>query len=107
MAIITEYINCNSGINQDLIVDYNSTQYVFKIRFNEYFNYWYFDLYLYNNNILVLSGIKLKLMYNCFSGLGLNLGELYLVDTIEDNGLIDIKNDFGNRLKLKRIYSND
>lgn len=100
-----EYINTSIGIEQNLIINYGLTQYVFKLQYNDYFNYWFFDLYLYNTNELVLAGIKLKLGYDCFKGLGLNLGELYLIDTINDGSTIDMKADFGSRLKLAREYT--
>ena len=100
-----EYINISNGIEQNVIISYGLTRYNFKIRFNDYFEYWYFDLYLYDTDTLVLAGIKLKLIYDCFEGLGLNLGKLYLEDTINDGSTINIKTDFGKRLKLLRDYT--
>lgn len=99
-----EYINTSIGVEQNLIINYGLTQYNFKLQYNDYFDYWFFDLYLYNTNELVLAGIKLKLTYDCFEGLGLNLGELYLIDTINDGSDFNMKTDFGDRLKLAREY---
>jgi hypothetical protein len=98
-----QYIKTNIGIEQDLVVNYKREQYQFNIRFDEFFKNWYFDLYKTNNNELILAGIKIKLGADIFKGLGLNLGELYLIDTIDDGSEFDIKRDFGGRLKLARI----
>lgn len=100
-----EYIITSIGIEQNLIINYGLVKYRFNIQFNDYFNYWFFDLYLHDSNTLILSGIKIKLTYDCFKGLGLNLGELYLIDTINDGSSFNIKTDFGNRLKLARNYN--
>ena len=100
-----EYIKTSVGIEQNLIINYGLVQYRFDIRFNDYFNNWYFHLYNNNTDILILAGIKIKFTYDIFNGLGLNLGELYLIDTIDDGSEYDIKADFGDRLKLAREYT--
>jgi len=100
-----EYIKTSIGIEQNLIINYDNTKLNFKIRFNDYFNEWFFDLYEFATDTLILAGIKIKLTYDIFKGLGLNLGELYLIDTINDGSDYNIKTDFGNRLKLARVYN--
>ena len=99
-----QYIKLLIGVEQNLLVNYGKVKYRLDIRFNDYSNFWYFDLYINATNELLLSGIKIKLDYDIFEGLGLNLGKLYLVDTINDGTDFDIKEDFGNRLKLLRDY---
>jgi len=99
-----EYIKTNVGVEQDLIITYNYVSYKFEIKFNDYYQYWFIDIYNDTTNILIAAGIKLKLVYDCFLGLGLNLGGLYLIDTIDDGSAYNIKTDFGDRLKLARVF---
>ena len=98
-------IKTNVGIEQDLIISYGSVTYRFEIKYNDYFSYWFIDIFIDDTNEVIVSGVKLKLIYDCFNGLGINLGELYLVDTINDGSAIDMKTDFGERLKLQRVYN--
>lgn len=100
-----QYIKLLIGVEQNLLVNYGKVKYRFDIRFNDYSDYWYFNIYINSTNQLLLSGIKIKLDYDLFEGLGLNLGKLYLVDTIDDGTDFDIKRDFGNKLKLLRDYN--
>jgi hypothetical protein len=100
-----EYIKTNVGVEQDLIINYKDQRLRFEIKFNDYFNYWFIDIFDDILNTPIMYAIKIKLIYDCFNGLGLNLGELYLIDTINDNSTYDIKTDFGNRLKLARVYN--
>ena len=58
-----EYIKISIGIEQNLIINYENVKLNFKIRFNDYYNYWFFDLYEFATETLIVAGIKIKLVY--------------------------------------------
>lgn len=80
---------------QDILID----RWTAKIRFNPFYNFWFYDLYEGDQAILVgqkleIDSIPVQLTHYPFP-------KLFLVDTEpESKQPIDIINDFGKRLEL-------
>jgi hypothetical protein len=101
-----QYIKTNIGIEQDVIITYKNLICRFEIKFNSFFNNWFIDIFNDTTGDPIIYGVKLILGKDCFHGLGLNMGELYLIDTVNDGSAYNIKTDFGDRLKVGRVYAN-
>lgn len=100
-----QIIKTNVGIEQDVLLSYSDLILRFEFRFNDYFNSWFFNVINDTTNVPIIYGIKMVVGKDALDGLGLNLGQLFLIDTVNDGSSYDIKNDFGDRLKLERIYA--
>jgi len=103
-----EIIPLVAGQEQNFTLSYNNEDYVFELKFSDYGNYWYANIYKgYDSEgakIPFLAGQSLLVNTNVFIGKEyLGLGGLALVDTEPDSSLIlDAKNDLGKRLQLYR-----
>lgn len=101
-----EVIQTHVGIEQQVVVPYGAVSLRFVFQFNDYFNSWFFNLLNDADGSVIFTGLALTLGYDAFFGLGLKYGTLTLTDTEPTNtDPIDLKADFGARLKLVRDFN--
>lgn len=103
-----ELVPLTVGVEQSFTLTYNDTDYTFDLKFSDYGNYWYFNIYKGLNEdggkAYFLCGEKLIVGVNIFEGKEyLGFGGLALIDTKPDSIVsLDPKNDIGDRLQLFR-----
>ena len=98
-----EVIEISNPVEQDLIVSYGDREITIEVRWNDVFNYWFFNLK--ENDQYIASGISgtavnSNMLYDEFK-----LGKLYLIDTAENMDEPIVKEDLGKRLALTREYA--
>lgn len=101
-----ETINLSKGNEQFFTLIYNRKNYKFNMRFNDFNQYWFFDLTNNDTQEEILMGQALFVNNDAFSSRQyLGLGNLLLIDTDPNNVTpYNVKTDFGGRLALVRNF---
>lgn len=98
-----EIIQINVGVEQEVIVPYGNETLRLILQFDDYNVSWFLNLLNERTQNVIVNGINLKLGNDALFGLGLKYGSLTLMDADPTNpNPIDLKADFGDRLKLVR-----
>lgn len=103
MAI--ETIQTNVETEQEVIVPYDDISLRLVLQFDDYEVEWFCNIINETTGFVYANGLYLKLGNDALFGQGLDFGALGILDTDPDNpDPIDLKADFGDRIKLFRDF---
>jgi hypothetical protein len=102
-----ERIDLSIGVEQTFTLNCNDVIYRFDLRYDEYNEKWYIDIYDNETEDVIFSGLYLLINNNAFRYLDyFDIGSgLGLYDTEPDNEDAIVKADLGNRVKMYREVS--
>jgi hypothetical protein len=102
-----EKIDLSIGVEQTFTLNCNDVIYRFDLRYDDYNDKWFIDIYDNETEVAVFLGLYLLINNNAFRYLDyLNLGSgLGLYDTDPDNTDAIVKADLGDRVKMYREVS--
>lgn len=100
----TERIDLSIGVEQTFQLNCNDIVYRFDLRYDDYNNQWFVDIFNNETDVAIIYGLYLLIGTNIFWSLDyLNLGTgLGLFDTEPDNPEAIVKADLGARVKMYR-----